>query len=112
MRRCAGMLRNTTLAAFLVTVAIIVPAGWHALGADIQTDGKRLRPLQQSFMVDGTRVTLDVDRSVVMTGATVKAKLVAYSDTPKSITVDLTALHTSNYEGGRVERPWVPIDHE
>jgi len=106
------MLRNTTLAAFLVTVAIIVPAGWHALGADIQTDGKRLRPLQQSFMVDGTRITLDVNRSVVMTGDKVTAKLVAYSDTPKSITVDLTALHTSNYEGGRVERPWVPIDHE
>lgn len=106
------MLRNTTLAAFLVTVAIIVPAGWHALGADIQTDGKRLRPLQQSFMVDDTRITLDVDRSVVMTGDTVKAKLVAYSDTPKSITVDLTALHSSNYEGGRVEKPWVPIDHE
>lgn len=106
------MFRNASLAAFLVTIAIIVPAGWHALGADIQTDGKRLRPLQQSFMVDGTRITLGVDRSVVMTGATVTAKLVAFSDTPKQITVDLTALHSSNYEGSRVEIPWIPIDHE
>ena len=106
------MLRNTTLAAFLVTVAIIVPAGWHALGADIQTDGKRLRPLQQSVMIDGVRVTLDVDRNVVMTGDTVKAKLVAFSDTPKQVTVDLRVLHTSNYEGERVEQPWTPIDRE
>lgn len=106
------MLRTTSLAAFLVTVAIVVPAGWHALGADIQTDGKRLRPLQQSFMVDGARVTLDVDRSVVMTGDTVKATLVAYSDAPKQVTVDLRVLHSSNYEGERVEQPWTPIDRE
>jgi len=106
------MLRNTTLAAFLVTVAIIVPAGWHALGADIQTDGKRLRPLQQSFMLGDTRITLDVNRSVVMTGDTVKATLRAFSDQPRQVTVDLTALHSSNYEGARVEMPWIPIDHE
>jgi hypothetical protein len=101
-----------TLATFLVTVAVIVPAGWHAVGADIQTDGKRLRPLQESFVVDGTRVTLDVDRHVVMTGDTVKATLVAFSDTPKQIAVDLIALSSSNYEGSRVETPWIPIDHE
>jgi hypothetical protein len=106
------MSRNTTLAAFLITVAIVVPAGWHALRADIQTDGKRLRPLQQSVMIDGARVTLDVDRSVVMTGDTVKAKLVAFSDTPKQVTIDLRVLHSSNYEGERVEQPWTPIDRE
>jgi hypothetical protein len=106
------MLRNITLAAFLFTVAVIVPVGWHASTADIQVDGKRLRPLQQSFTVDGTRITLDADRQEVMTGDTVKATLVAYSDTPKQITVDLTALHTSNYEGSRVETPWTPFDHE
>lgn len=108
----AEMQKTITLAAFLVTVAVIVPAGWHALDADIQTDGKRLRPLQESFVVDGTRVTLDVDRHVVMTGDTVKATLVAFSDTPKQIAVDLIALSSSNYEGSRVETPWIPIDHE
>ena len=66
-------MRNPTLAAFLVTVVAIVPTGWHALRADLQTDGKHLRPLQQSFTVGDVRVTLDVDRSVVMTGSTVKA---------------------------------------
>jgi len=106
------MSRNTTLTAFLITVAIVVPAGWHAIGADIQTDGKRLRPLQQSVMIDGARVTLDVDRSVVMTGDTVKAKLVAFSDTPKQVTVDLRVLHSRNYEGEGVEQPWNPIDRE
>lgn len=106
------MPKNPTLAAVLVTVAVIVPAGWHALDADIQADGKRLRPLQQSFTVDGTRVTLDVDRQVVMTGDTVTATLVAFSDTPKQVSVDLWALHTSNYAGERVEQPWIPIDRE
>jgi hypothetical protein len=106
-------MRNTiTLAAFLVTVAVIVPAGWHALGADIQTDGKRLRPLQESFVVDGTRVTLAVDRQVVMTGDTVRATLVAFSDSPRQIAVDLIALNSHNYEGSRVETPWIPFDHE
>ena len=107
------MFRNTTLSAFLLTVAVLVPAGWHALRADLQTDGKRLRPLQESFtMTDGTRVTLDVDRSVILTGDTVTATLVAYSDLPRRVTVDLLALHTNNYGGERVEQPWVPIDHE
>jgi hypothetical protein len=106
------MPNKTTLAACLVTIAVIVPAGWHALEADIQSDGKRLRPLQQSFVVDGVRVTLDVDRRVVMTGDTVKATLVAFSDAPKQLTVDLTVLHSSNHEGERVEQPWIPIDRE
>jgi hypothetical protein len=106
------MRNHPTLAAALVTVAVIVPAGWHAVTADIQTDGKRLRPLQQSFMIGDTKVTLDVDRTVVMTGDTVIATLVAYSDRPGQVSVDLTALHSSNYEGARVEMPWTPVDHE
>jgi hypothetical protein len=106
------MPNKTTLAACLVTMAVIVPAGWHALDADIQSDGKRLRPLQQSFVIDGTRVTLDVDRRVVMTGDTIKATLVAFSDIPKQVSIDLIVLHSSNYEGERVEQPWVPIDRE
>ena len=106
------MSRHTALAAFFATVAVAVPAGWHALDADIQTDGKRVRPLQQSFTVDGAKVTLDVDRGIVMTGGTVTAKLVAYSDTPKQVTVDLTVFQSSNYEGERVEQPQIAIDHE
>lgn len=100
------------LAAFLVTVAVIVPAGWHALDANIETDGKRLRPLQLELMIDGARVTLDVDRSLVMTGDRVTAKLVAFSDTPKQVAVDLTVLQSNNYSGSRVETPSVTIDHE
>jgi hypothetical protein len=48
----------------------------------------------------------------VMTGDTVTATLVAYGDAPKQVAVDLIALHSSNYEGARVEMPWTPIDHE
>ena len=62
--------------------------------------------------VDGASVTLDVDRSVVMTGDTVTATLVATSDKPKDVKVDLRALHSTNYSGERVERPWQQIDRE
>lgn len=106
------MAKNTTIAAAVVTIAVVIPAGWHALDADIQSDGKRLRPLQQSFTVDGTRIALDVDRHVVMTGDTVTATLVAYGDAARPVAVDLWALHSSNYEGARVEQPWTPIDRE
>src|ERR1043165_2088932 len=106
------MAKNTTIAAAVVTMAVLIPAGWHALDADIQSDGKRLRPLQQSFTVDGTRITLDVDRHVVMTGDTVTATLVAYGDAARPVAVDLWARHSSKYEGARVEQPWTPIDRE
>jgi hypothetical protein len=42
----------------------------------------------------------------------VTAKLVATSDTPKDVTVDLRALHSTNYSGERVERPWQQLDRE
>lgn len=99
-------------AGFLLTVGVLVPAGWHALGADIQHDGKHMRPMQQEMTIDDVKVTLDVDRAVVMTGDTVTATLVATSDKPKDVTVDLRALHTENYAGERVERPWQQIDRE
>lgn len=97
---------------FLATVAILVPAGWRSLGANIEKDGKHLRPMQQKVTIDGAEITLDVDRSVVMTGDTVTATLVATSDTPKEVTVDLRALHSTNYSGERVERPWQQLDRE
>ncbi len=100
------------LASFVVTVAVVVPTAWHALEADIETDGKKLRPLQQSFTIGDTVVTLDIDRSLVVTGDTIKATLVAYSDTPKPITVDLALLHSNNYAGERVEQPLAAIDRE
>jgi hypothetical protein len=99
-------------AGFVATVAILVPAGWHTLGANIEKDGKHLRPMQQELDIDGVKVTLDVDRSVIMTGDTVTAKLVATSDKPKDVTVDLRALHSTNYSGERVERPWQQLDRE
>src|SRR5690348_6750030 len=93
-------------AGFLLTVGILVPAGWHSVGADIERDGKHMRPMQQVMKVGDVQVALDVDRQVVMTGDTVTAKLVATADKPQDVTVDLRALHTTNYSGERVEQPW------
>jgi hypothetical protein len=97
---------------FFATIAVLVPAGWHSLGANIEKDGKHLRPMQEKVTIDGVDITLDVDRSVVMTGDTVTATLVATSDSPRDVAVDLRALHTENYANERVERPWQQIDRE
>jgi hypothetical protein len=95
--------------AFVITAGL---ASWHSLDADIRHDGKKLRPLEQSFTVDGTRVTLEVDRGIAQTGDKVTAKLRAFSDTPHRLDVDLLLLHSSNYAGERVEIPFTAIDHE
>ena len=99
-------------AGFLLTVGILVPAGWHSVGADIERDGKHMRPMQQVMSVGDVQVALDVDRQVVMTGDTITAKLVATADKPQDVTVDLRALHTTNYSGERVEQPWQQLDRE
>ena len=78
-----------TLWAIAIALGVAVPAAWHPLGANIEIDGKKLRAHPQSFAIDGTRVTLDVDRSLVVTGDTVTATLVAYGDTPAQIALDL-----------------------
>src|SRR5262245_1026907 len=105
-------MRNSTLVAFLATVAVAVPAGWHAPDADIRTDGKRVRALQKSFSVGDATVTIEVDRGLIMTGDSVNVKLVATSEKPTRVPVDLVALVSQNYEGARVEPTQVPIDHE
>jgi hypothetical protein len=97
---------------FVVGVGLVLPMAWHPLDADIRHDGKKLRPLEQSFTVDGTRVTLEVDRGIAETGDKVTAKLRAFSDTPHRLDVDLLLLHSSNYAGERVEIPFTAIDHE
>jgi hypothetical protein len=99
------------VAAFLVTLGIGVPAAWHFLDASVESDGKKFRPAQKSFMVDGTRITLDVDRSLVMTGDTVTATLHAIGPAAQVI-VDLDLLQSHNYAGERVEIPPTQIDHE
>jgi hypothetical protein len=105
-------MRRTTIAAFIATVSVAVPAGWRWLDADIEKDGKRLRPLEESFTVDGVTVKLDVDRSVVMTGDSVTARLVAVGEAGKRVSVDVYAMTSKNYEGERVEQPWVTVDKE
>jgi hypothetical protein len=100
---------SRTLVAAILTMGVVVPA---ALDANIEVDGKRLRPHQQSFTVDGTRITLDVDRSLVTTGGKVTATLVAFSDTPKRVAIDLRLVQTHLQLGERIEPPARQIDRE
>jgi hypothetical protein len=99
-------------AAFGVTVGILVPAAWHGTDATIEKDGKKVRPLQKDFMVDGARVTLEVDHNLVETGDNVIAKLRAYSDEPKKVAVDLTVMQSDDTFGSRVSSPPRAVDKE
>ncbi len=94
-----------TVVAFTATVLIAAPAAWHALGADIQTDGPATRPKSKTMTVDGVEVTVELDRGVLMAGGTLKATLVATSETPKKISLDVRAMEDMGYGEERVENP-------
>src|SRR5438045_2780532 len=99
------MSRTSTLVAFAATVGLVAPAAWHALDANIQSDGPATRPKQQTLELDGATVAVDLDRGVLMSGGTLKATLVATSDTPKTIALDVKALEDMGYGNERVENP-------
>ncbi len=94
-----------TVAAFFATVLIAVPAGWHLLGADIQTDGPATRPKLKTLQVDGVKVSVELDRGVLMAGGTLKATLIATSDTPKTISLDVRAMEDMGIGEERVSNP-------
>jgi hypothetical protein len=104
-------MHRSTVISFVATLGIAVPAAWHELGADIETNGKKLRTFEQSFTFDNTRVTLDVDRNLVITGDKVTATLRAFGP-PRQVAIDLSVLQSDNYEGERVEQPDVEISHQ
>ena len=99
-------MKHVTLASALATIAIAVPAGWHALDADIQGDGPQMRPKQETLEVDDdTTVALDLDRGVMPAGGKASVTLVATSDRPHKVAVQLSALENMGYGAERVENP-------
>lgn len=102
---------RTFVISFLATVGVGVPAAWHVLSADVEHDGKKMRPMQQAFTVDGTKITLDVDRNLVITGDAVTASLRAFGPA-KQVAIDLDLLQANNATGERVSIPPTQIDHE
>jgi hypothetical protein len=98
-------MQKTSVAAFLATVLVAVPAGWQLLGANIQTDGPALRPAKESFFVGDVTVSVEIDRGISTAGGTVKAILVATSDTAKELSLDVRALEDNGYGEERVQNP-------
>jgi hypothetical protein len=91
--------------AALATISILVPATWHLLDADIQTDGPKIRPAQEVLHLDGADVALQLDRGAVVAGGTVSAVLVATADHAHAVAVDLTTLEDMGYGDERVPNP-------
>ncbi|HEY4059378.1 MAG TPA: hypothetical protein VGM39_22325 [Kofleriaceae bacterium] len=98
-------MRLPHVAAFVATVAVAVPAGWHALTADITKDGPGTRPAEQELVVDGATVKVQLDRGIMMSGSQIKATLVATAETERDITLDVRALQDNGYGGERVPNP-------
>lgn len=99
------MSRHITLAAFLVTLAVVVPAAWQAPDADIPTDGPRLRPKQTALQTGGATISVDLDRGVLMSGGKLKVTLVGTADTRRKVALDVRALQDNGLGEGRVENP-------
>src|SRR6476620_11596010 len=92
---------------FWLVIAMIAS---RAARADLATDGKQLPSHAESVTIDGMPVSVEVDRSVVFAGDTVTVTLVAHGDKP--VTVDVVALHTSNYPGDMTDTPWTQLAHK
>jgi hypothetical protein len=103
-------MNKVTLGAALVTIGVALPAGWRSLDADIQADGPRMRPKQQSFETGDATITLDLDRGIMPAGGKASVTLVASSDRPHEVAVDLRALEEMGYSGERVEQPPKLVD--
>jgi hypothetical protein len=99
------MSRHITLAAFLVTLAVVVPAAWHAPDADIPTDGPQLRPKQGKLHIGGATISVDLDRGVLMSGGRLKVALVGTADTTRKIALDVRAMQDNGMGAERVENP-------
>lgn len=93
-----------TLAAFVATVCVAVPAAWHWLDADIQSDGPATRPKVESFEVNGTTVTVELDRGILKAGGKLVAKLTATGGT-KPVALDVSVQENMGYGPERVENP-------
>jgi len=99
------MSRHITLAAFLATLAVVVPAAWHALDADIPADGPLLRPKQATLHTGGAAISVELDRGVLLSGGRLKVTLVGTADTARKIALDVRALQDNGMGPERVENP-------
>ncbi len=104
------MIKPSSLTACLATIALAVPAGWHLLEADIQTDGPKIRPAMETVQIGDASVTVQVDRGVLPSGGTLSAILVATSDHAESVTVDMTTFEDMGMGGERVPNPPELVD--
>lgn len=94
-----------TIVACLATIAVVVPAGWRVLDADIPTDGPKLRPAAKTAKIGDGSVELQIDRGAILAGGKINATLVATADRAHDVTVALTAYQDMGFGEGRVSNP-------
>jgi hypothetical protein len=95
------------IVAFVATVAVVVPAGWHSLEADLDLEGAQARPLRKTLTIDGAQVTVDVDRRLVRSGGQVTVTLVGTAASAREVELDVRLLATRQETRHRVASPGV-----
>ena len=107
-------MRNTSAIGFLATIAIAVPAGWHLLDADLKKDGKLVRPLQGVANIDeATTVSIDADHAILAPGGRVKVTLVATSEQPHPVAVEMVVtIEGTVGPDERIPNPLITVDRE
>jgi hypothetical protein len=99
------MRTHLSLAAYLATVGLLLPAGWHALEADIPTDGALTRPPQQTVTIGDAAITIDLDRGLLKSGGALKVSLAGTATAAHEVALDVTVLQDMGMAGERVSRP-------
>lgn len=96
----------------LLTMSLLIPAGWDSLGADGPEGNQEARPAIQTLQMDDARVEIRVDRPVVDAGQRVRVALAAYSDSRDKVDVMIALQSQDSMQMSRMPSPPVTIESE
>jgi hypothetical protein len=99
------MRKHASLAVYLATIGVLLPAGWHALEADIPADGALTRPERHTLTIDDAAIDVDLDRGLLKPGGELKVALTGTAAAAHGVDVDVTVLQDMGMAGERVSRP-------
>jgi hypothetical protein len=105
-------MRNIGLFAFGVTTLLIVPAALHRLTAGPKQLAELVARGASSLELNGAKIDVSVDRSLVDPGDKVTVTLVATAEAPRKVTVEVLVLEAMGTYNGRVPEPPIGIAHE
>jgi hypothetical protein len=105
-------MRNPGLLAFGITTCVLVPAAIHHLTAGPKQVAKLTAPSSKTMEIDGYKVEVSTDKSIIEAGGKIKVKLVGAVPAGKKATVELLLWESTGSNGSRVESPPRTLERE